>query len=119
MIVNNSMKLTLERMQESGTIDYVTLLGAVEKIKRALDASRDYAVLLFDNAYFIVYYDYAEHVCPSRYTLLANSDFVFRIVYNEVEIIKSKLAMEDARDIFETCGIHVFRTCSMVHIDEE
>ena len=106
-------------MQESGTIDYITLLGAVEKIKRALDPDLDYSVLLFDNVYFVVYYQYVAHECPTRYNLLCSSDFVFRIVYNEVEIVKTKLDLADAKNIFETCGIHVYRTCNMVHIDEE
>lgn len=118
------MKLSKEKMQESGTIDYVTLLGAVEAVKRVVHPNKDandYSVLLFDSVYFVVDYNtnFTDHECPSRYSLLNKSDFVFRIASNQVEILKSRMGIEDARKIFETRGITVYRTCARSHVDEE
>lgn len=118
------MKLSKEKMQESGTIDYVTLLGAVEEIKRTIHpdkAAKDYSVLLFDSVYFVVDYNanYTDHACPSRYSLLQTSDFVFRIASNQVEILKSRMGLDSARNIFENRGIVVYRTCARTHVDEE
>lgn len=117
------MKLTKEKMRESGTIDYVTLLGAIEAVKRSMnpDHANDYSVLLFDSVYFILDYttNYTDHACPSRYSLLQTSDFVFRIASNQVEILKSSLGIDDAKGIFQDRGIAVYRTCARSHIDEE
>ena len=118
------MRLSKEKMQESGAIDYVTLLGAVEEIKRVIHPQKeanDYSVLLFGSVYFVVDYDanYTDHECPSRYSLLQNSDFIFRIASNQVEILKSRMMIEEARGIFESRGITVYRTCARSHVDEE
>ena len=118
------MKLSKEKMQESGTIDYVTLLSVVEELKRKVNPNKpakDYSVLLFDSVYFIVDYDmrYVNHTCPTRYSLLHTSDFVFRIASNQIEILKSRIELEKAREIFENQGIMVYRTCARSHIGEE
>ncbi len=118
------MKLSKEKMQESGTIDYVTLLSAVEELKCVINPTKEsdsYSVLLFDSVYFFVDYDsnYTDHECPSRYSLLDKSDFVFRIVSNQIEILKSRMKIDDAREIFVRRGITVHRTCIRSQVDEE
>lgn len=117
------MNLSKETMRESGTIDCVTLHEAIESFKKDLKGAKadDYTVLLFDSVYFIVDYatHYTNHECPSRYSLLQTSDFVFRIASNQVEILKSRMDIPTARDIFESRGIVVYRTCVRSQIDEE
>lgn len=119
------MILSKEKMHESGTIDYVTLLGAIEEIKHKLPSiagkkQSDYSVLLFDSVYFILdYTHYPEHTCPTRYNLLQTSDVVFRLMADQIEVLKNRLSSAEMRDIFERRGIHVYRMCNQIHIDEE
>ena len=118
------MKLSKQQMQESGMVDYVTLLGAVEEIKRSVNSAKlvnNYSVLLFDNVYMIIDYNnqYINHECPSRYSMFLSSDFVFRIISNKIQILKSRMPIDDAHKIFEKRGIMVHQTSTWSHIDEE
>lgn len=118
------MRLSKEMMRESGSIDYVAMLGSVEAVKRLLCPDTNgskYSVLLFDSVYFILDYPNAfrPHECPSRYKLLSKSDVVFRVVADQIEILKSRISMEPVREIFESRGIVVYRVCSPSTYDEE
>lgn len=118
------MKLPKETMKESGTIDYLALLSAVEMIKLRINPYKSdtkYSVLLFDSVYFIMDYKntYKNHECPSRYSLLSKSDVVFRIVADQIEIIKSRIDINTIREVFESRGIVVYRVCAPSTYDEE
>lgn len=118
------MKLSKETMKESGTIDYLALLSAIEAIKHHINTNKsatEYSVLLFDSVYFIMDYKntYRNHECPSRYSLLSKSDMVFRIVADQIEVMKSRISLDIIREIFESRGIVVYRVCAPSTYDEE
>lgn len=125
------MNITAEQMHESGTIDLITLLSSIEIIKYELSLMYpemdratiydEYAVLVVDSVYFIVAYNnkFPPHKQPSRYEIFENSECVFRINSDSVDILKSTLSLTKVAEIFTSNGITVGRSRPYSHIDEE
>jgi hypothetical protein len=114
------MKLLKQQAIESGMIDYDALTSVIQEIKAAINPDNNHNVLLIDNLYFIIdYNNISDRKFPSRYRLLYSSDFVFRIIYNQIEILKSRIPLNCAIEKFENYGILVYQTTTPSHIDEE
>lgn len=120
------MKITSEQMHESGTIDLVSLLSAIEEIKRTdsklFDSNaNELSTLIVDNIYFILNYDlaFSEHYCPSRMELLARSEYAFRIIGDRVDMVKSKIFFDEYKNIFNARGIQLYHATAITRIDEE